>query len=84
MMVLVKKPLYYVKSPVMNDYKWTWWLIISILIAIIFCGITSLFPQNMTPLQESILCLMWSIWVLNFVACLYWGVKPESDKIHIH
>lgn len=59
----------------MSNYKWSWWLIFSILAAIILIPIGQVLPIRSATLKDTVIYLLWSVWLFNTLYCIFKGTK---------
>lgn len=66
----------------MSQYNWNWWFVLSAISFIILVDFSGFLPIKLTQVQNNILATSWIIWVLQFLPCLYIGMKPTEEIIN--
>jgi len=63
-----------------SQYNWNWWFVLSTISFILLVELSGFLPVKLTKTQDSILTICWIVWVLQFLPCLYIGMKPEENN----
>jgi hypothetical protein len=63
-----------------SQYNWNWWFVLSTISFILLVELSGFLPVKLTKTQDSILTICWIVWVLQFLPCLYIGIKPEENN----
>jgi len=63
-----------------SQYNWNWWFVLSTISFILLVELSGFLPVKLTKTQDSILTICWIVWGLQFLPCLYIGMKPEENN----
>ena len=63
-----------------NQYNWNWWFVLSAISFILLVELSGFLPVKLTETQDSILTICWIVWTIQFLVCLYIGMKPQEEK----
>lgn len=63
-----------------NQYNWNWWFVLSAISFILLVDFSGFLPVKLTETQDSILTICWIVWTIQFLVCLYIGMKPQEEK----
>jgi hypothetical protein len=63
-----------------NQYNWNWWFVLSTIGFIVLVNLSGFLPIQLPEENEISLTILWIIWFLQFLVCMYIGMKPSDDN----
>jgi len=63
-----------------NQYNWNWWFVLSTISFIVLVDFSGFLPIQLPAESEVSLMIFWFIWVLQFLVCMYIGMKPSDNN----
>lgn len=63
-----------------NQYNWNWWFVLSTISFIVLVNLSGFLPIQLPEENEISLTILWIIWFLQFLVCMYIGMKPSDDN----
>ena len=64
----------------MTQYNWNWWFVLSTIGFIVLVNLSGFLPIQLPEENEISLTIFWIIWFLQFLVCMYIGMKPSDDN----
>mgnify|MGYP006266455049 CR=1 FL=1 len=63
-----------------SQYNWNWWFVLSTISLIALAECSTFLLVQIPEKQETIIQLSWILWTIQFIVCLYIGMKPEESN----
>ena len=64
----------------MTQYNWNWWFVLSTIGFIVLVDLSGFLPIQLPKNVEMYITISWFLWIIQFLVCMYKGLKPSDDN----